>query len=78
MYALMDDMILEGFGFPRPSLGMRALVTGGLGLRAWLLRWLPARRMPRLRTEMIHRTYPQGYRIETLGPPGGWRDLSGE
>jgi hypothetical protein len=70
MYALMDDPVLAGFGFPRPSPAMRFLVRGALRLRARLLRWLPRRRRPRLRTEMRHRSYPTGYTIEQLGPPG--------
>lgn len=69
MYALLDDPIIEGFGFPRPSPALRWLVNGALRLRAQILRWLPARRRPRLRTEMKHRSYPQGYQIEELGPP---------
>jgi len=60
--------LIEGFGFPRPSSFMRRLVQGALRLRARLLRWMPARRHPRLRTEMKHRSYPRGYRIEELGP----------
>jgi mpaB/rubber oxygenase-like protein len=68
MYALMDDAIIEGFGFPRPSPRMRRLVEAGLKLRALALRILPARRKPHLRTAGRHRTYPKGYRIEELGP----------
>jgi ER-bound oxygenase mpaB/B'/Rubber oxygenase, catalytic domain len=70
MYALMDDPVIVGFGFPQPSGLMRTLVAGGLRLRARLLRWLPPRRHPRLRTQMRHRSYPDGYRIERLGPDG--------
>jgi hypothetical protein len=70
IHALMDDPILDGFGFPRPSRLTRRLVTGGLRLRARVLRWLPPRRRPRLRTEMKHPSYPGGYVIEQLGPPG--------
>src|SRR5262249_15324855 len=32
--------------------------------------WLPPLKKPRLRTEMGHPTYPDGYMIEHLGPPG--------
>ena len=71
IYALLDDSVIEGFGFPRPSPVMRVLVTGALKLRARLVRWLPARRRPRLRTELRHRSYPRGYTIEELGPPTG-------
>jgi hypothetical protein len=69
MYAIMDDPVIAGFRFPPPSPAMRAFVTAALRLRARLLRLLPARRHPRLRTEMRHRSYPDGYRIEELGPP---------
>jgi hypothetical protein len=67
--ALLDDAVIEGFGFRRPSPVLRSLVTGALRLRAKVLRLLPPRRRPRLRTEMRHRSYPDGYRIEDLGPP---------
>jgi hypothetical protein len=70
IYALMDDPLIEAFGFPRPSPLLRRLVAGALRARAKVLRWLPARSQPRLRTEMKHRTYPEGYVIERLGPPG--------
>ncbi len=70
IYAMMDEPILKAFGFPRPSDFTRRLVIGALRLRARILRWLPPRRRPRLRTEMKHPTYPTGYRIEHLGPPG--------
>ena len=68
MYAIMDEPVLDGFGFPKPSPAMRKSVEIALQSRAWLLRFLPARRKPRLRTEMTHRSYPHGYRIEELGP----------
>jgi hypothetical protein len=71
MYALMEDRLIECFGFPRPSRSMRWLVHAGLKSRAWLLRWLPLRRRPVLRTELTPRTYPRGYAIEELGPPTG-------
>src|SRR5262249_23637182 len=66
IYAMLDDPLLEAFGFPRPSPWMRRLVAGSLRLRSWLARRLPARRRPRLRTEMKRALYPAGYRIEEL------------
>jgi len=69
MYALMDEPVLDAFGFPRPSRMTRHIVNGALKLRAQALRWLPPRKRPRLRTLMKHRTYPNGYVIEQLGPP---------
>jgi hypothetical protein len=67
-HALMDDPLLEAFGFPRPPPGLRWLVEGTLRLRARLVRLLPPRRRPRLRTALPRPTYPRGYRIEELGP----------
>jgi hypothetical protein len=69
IYALMDDPLIEAFGFPAPSPGVRRLVHGLLRLRARALRWAPPRRRPRLRTEMGRPTYPRGYQIDQLGPP---------
>jgi hypothetical protein len=69
IHAMMDDPILEAFGFPRPSPLLLRLVTGAMRLRARVLRWLPPRRRPRLRTSLRPRSYPGGYVIEQLGPP---------
>jgi hypothetical protein len=69
IYALLDEPILDAFGFPRPSRFTRALVTGALTVRARVLGWLPRRQRPVLRTAMKHPTYPTGYRIDQLGPP---------
>jgi hypothetical protein len=71
MIAMMDDPVVEGFGFPRPSRLMRWVMETSLKLRARVLRWLPRRRRPVLRTEAKHWTYPNGYVIEQLGPPVG-------
>jgi len=46
----------------------RTCVIGALKLRALVLRFLPARRWPRLRTRMAHPSYPAGYRLEQTGP----------
>ena len=67
--ALMDDKVLTAFGFETPSELMRTVVAKGLRGRARVLAYLPKRRFPRLRTEGKHRSYPQGYIIEKLGPP---------
>ena len=69
IHALLDDSLIAAFGFPRPSRAMRRIVPGALRLRGRLAGWLPARRRPRLRTEMGYPSYPKGYVIEELGPP---------
>jgi hypothetical protein len=69
IHALLDDPLLEAFGFPRPPRALRAALQGALKLRARVLRHMPERTRPRMRSEMRHRTYPHGYRIDQLGPP---------
>jgi len=67
--ALMDDALLDAFGFPRPRAIVRKLTQGALKLRGRIASLLPERKKPRLRTRNIkHRTYPRGYKIEELGP----------
>jgi hypothetical protein len=69
IYALMDDPLLEAFRFPRPPDAIRNLVHESLRLRSRVVAHLPERRTPQLRTEMRHRSYPQGYTVAKLGPP---------
>jgi hypothetical protein len=69
IHALLDEPLIAAFGFPPPSGLSRRLVTGALRLRASALSWLPRRRKPFLRTAMKHRSHPEGYRVEHLGPP---------
>ena len=68
IYAILDDPLLEAFGFPKPPLRLRQLVHGLLRARAKMLRLLPERKRPKLRTGPRRPTYPSGYRIEELGP----------
>jgi hypothetical protein len=70
IHALLSDCLIEAFGFSRPSRLARWLVSGVLRLRGRLAACLPPRRKPRLRTETKHPSYPDGYVIENLGPPG--------
>jgi hypothetical protein len=68
IHALLEDSLIAAFGFPPPSRAMRGLVLAALKLRAGVLRWLPGRKRPYLRSEEPHRSYPHGHRIEDLGP----------
>jgi hypothetical protein len=77
IHAMLDDPLIAAFGFPRPSRLVRGLVQGGLRLRARMIRFLPSRRQPRLRTATPNRSYPRGYTIEQLGPPDGSRAEAG-
>ena len=68
--AMLDEPLLEAFGFAKPPAALRALVQGSMRLRARGVALLPPRRRPRLRTgRAIHRrSYPHGYQIDELGP----------
>lgn len=68
IYALMDDRLLDAFGFPKPPHALRAAVEGGVKARARVVRLLPRRRSPRLRTRRRTRTYGRAWVLEKLGP----------
>jgi hypothetical protein len=65
----MDEPLLRAFGFPEPGPTMRRAVAAALRLRSRVVRRLPERSSPRLRSELHHRSYPNGYTTEQLGPP---------
>lgn len=70
IYALLDEPVRSAFGFPEASPVLRRLVPWALKARGRVAGWLPTRGAPRLRSDLIRPTYPSGYRIEDLGPPG--------
>ena len=69
IYALMDDRLLDAFGFPRPGRALRATVESALRTRSRFVALLPPRRRPRLRTRRRTRTYGREWQLEALGPP---------
>jgi hypothetical protein len=68
IYALMDDRLLDAFGFPRPPHALRAAVETSLRARGRLVAFLPPRRRPRRRTRRRTRTYGREWQLEELGP----------
>jgi hypothetical protein len=68
IYALMDEPLLDAFGFPRPPRLVRTTVENALRARARAVALLPPRRRPRLRTKRRTRTYGRDWRLEELGP----------
>lgn len=68
VHALLDEPLLEAFGFPRPSRLRRALAEGALRWRGRVAGWLPERRSPQVIPGRGGRTYPEGYTLEELGP----------
>lgn len=69
IYAMLDDAMLQAFGFPAPLPGTRPLLRWALRTRGRLVRWFPTRRAPHFFTDNRNRTHPRGYEISELGPP---------
>lgn len=69
IHALLDDCLLDAFGFPHPHPAWRATVRAMLRNRGRIVRWLPPRRTPHFFTDNPNRTWPRGYAIDALGPP---------
>jgi hypothetical protein len=68
IHALMDEPLLDAFGFPHPPRAVRTVVERALRARARAVALLPPRRRPRLRVERRTRTYGRDWRLEELGP----------
>jgi hypothetical protein len=69
IYAMLDDRMLEAFGFPRPLPFMPKLARFALKLRGKAVRFFPPRQQPHFFVDIPNRTYPHGYEISKLGPP---------
>lgn len=69
IHAMLDEPMRRAFGFPRAPRALEAGVAGALRARARVLRLFPARRRKDFITGRPQRSWPQGYRIEQLGPP---------
>jgi hypothetical protein len=68
IHALMDEPLLDAFGFPHPPRAVRTVVERALRARARAVALLPPRRRPRLRVQRRTRTYGRDWRLEELGP----------
>jgi hypothetical protein len=69
IHGMLDEPMLDSFGFPHPPQAVRTLVTGALRARAQALRFFPARTSESFITGKPQRTWPKGYEISQLGPP---------
>ncbi|WDZ91968.1 oxygenase MpaB family protein [Nocardiopsis sp. HUAS JQ3] len=66
--ALLDDRLIQAFGYPEPSAAWRRLSAGALRLRARVVRLMPPRREPRwARMSPNIRSYPRGYEPSRIG-----------
>jgi hypothetical protein len=71
--AILDEPLLDAVGFERPSDAERRAVWAALRLRSRGVNLLPPRRRARRRTLLRHRSYPQAWDLESLGPPPSGR-----
>jgi len=69
IHALLDPPLLVAFGLEPASPWLQRATAAALRMRGRALSWLPKRRRAQLRTEIPRADYPNGYRIESLGPP---------
>lgn len=67
MVAILEDALLDAFGYDRPGKAQRTLVDLALRMRAIVIRFLPRRRAPHLVTRERMRSYPRGYVLTDLG-----------
>lgn len=68
VYSLLDDPLRRAFNFPRAPASLSTAVHGCLWLVGKSMRFLLPRRQPYLLTRQTHRSYPDGYEIDHLGP----------
>ena len=68
VHALLDEPLLDALGLPHPPPQLRAAAESALRLRSRAVSLLPPRRRARLRTLERHRSYPDGFQLERLGP----------
>ncbi|WP_299492838.1 oxygenase MpaB family protein [Acaryochloris sp. IP29b_bin.137] len=75
-YAIMDDTMLNAFGFPSPKVWQRQLVEHLLQTRGKLLRFCPPRQSSSFYSDEPQRSYPKGYDLTDLGPPNLLSELN--
>lgn len=68
--ALLEEPLLDAFGYRHPPRWLRTGLSLGLKARARIVALLSRRRHPRLITLEKHRAYPGGYRLDELGVEG--------
>jgi ER-bound oxygenase mpaB/B'/Rubber oxygenase, catalytic domain len=66
--ALLEPHVVDALGLVRPTQAERRATEAAVRARGKVVRLLPSRRRPKLRTTMKRRSYPGGWTVETLGP----------
>jgi hypothetical protein len=66
--SLMDDALLDAFGYKHPSRIARTVSRAALRTRGRLIRFFPVRKTPIHARDLPNiRSYPNGYDLNTLG-----------
>ncbi len=78
IYTMLDETMLDAFGFPHPPRLLCDLVALSLKGRGKVLRYFPARSRGSFLIDRPQRTYPNGYRINDLGPYNLLPGLNGQ
>ncbi|GAB1542016.1 oxygenase MpaB family protein [Scytonema sp. NUACC21] len=68
IYALLEDEMLDAFGFEHPPQYLRWSLETSLKIRGRLLRFFPPRKHTNFFIDSPIRSYPNGYEIANLGP----------
>ncbi|MEH2451834.1 hypothetical protein [Nostoc sp.] len=69
IYALLDETMLDAFGFAHASPLLRSAMVSLLKIRARLIRLFPPRNHPSFHLDSSIPSYPTGYEIANVGPP---------
>lgn len=68
LFCFMDNALLQAFRYPKPNPALRFLVDFVMNIRASVLRFVPLRKNPVLRTKRKPiLSYPKGYEVKQLG-----------
>jgi hypothetical protein len=78
MLALLEDPLLDAFGYEPPPAWLRRFLDLALRLRARALRFFPRRRTPHLISRSRTRTYPQTHSLSDLGVPEAFIETTTE
>jgi hypothetical protein len=68
MKCLLDESMIKALGYTLPPALLKTSVNAAMKLRAVSLRKITFKRYPSFVTTEHNRTYPEGYKIEHLGP----------
>jgi hypothetical protein len=74
--ALLDEPMRQAIGWPPAPPLIQATIGQTLRWRSALLRLLPPRQTPDFFTDQHQRSYPNGYKLQDLGPVDLLKDLN--